>query len=478
MLKNNVLSESKIQGNQRLKIFSSFLLSTVVVIALLFGIVIGVFGSSALIVVIGAMLLVIIIIARQNELAATIIIAVHLYADWYLGLAFVAQIITVLLLLALYIAKSIQYPWEEPRNSWLWILFIVLGIFPATHGIDSLDSAYYYFNVIFSSLIMFWLGLVLARDATSVRRLFILLSIFGTLIALHTILEATTGIFLLRSTRYDTALQALSNFQLYGTNTSRAEGFLLNPDTNGTFLAVIFFLPFSLFIESSSPLKKSFYFVEMFLVLIALLFTYSTGAWLAAIAGFGAFIVLVGRTRYYIIMAITILFTGVVLLVFFPAQINLQLHHVGDEGELPLRIAAWQTALNVIHARPFAGLGLGRYVYMVRSDPYRVAGQFIPLYHPQNSYLELGSLGGIQIAILFITLLLFALYLAFRNWMQSGVRTRALLAGGIAAVVALSINSLAVAGWTCGPIGAMGWLILGSVSSTLLNKSLNRELKS
>ena len=478
MLKNNALSESNIQGNQRLKFFSFFLLSTVVVIALLFGIVIGVFGSSALIVVIGAILLTIIIIARQNELAATVIIAVHLYVDWYLGLAFVAQIMTVLLLLALYFAKSIQYPWEEPRASWLWILFIVLGIFPATHGIDSLDSAYYYFNVIFSSLIMFWLGLVLARDASSVRRLFILLSIFGTLIALHTILEATTGIFLFRSTRYDAALQALSNFQLYGTNTNRAEGFLLNPDTNGTFLAVIFFLPFGLFIESSSPLKKFFYFVEMLFVLLALLFTYSTGAWLAAIAGFGVFIVLVGRTRYRIMMTIMILIAVVVLLVFFPAQINLQFQHAGAEGELPLRIAAWQTAINVIHAKPFVGLGLGRYVYMVRSDPYRVSGQIIPLYHPQNSYLELGSLGGIPIAILFITLLLFALYLAFRNWMQSGVRIRALLAGGIAAVMGLSICSLAAAGWTCGPIGAMGWLILGSVSSTLLNKSLNRELKS
>ena len=139
--------------------------------ALLFGIGIGAFGSSVLIVVIGAMMMIVFIIARQNELAATIIIAVHLYVDWYLGLAFVAQIMTVLLLLVLYFAKSIRYPWEEPRASWLWILFIVLGIFPATHGIDSLDSAYYYFNVIFSSLIMFCLGLVLARDATSIRRL-------------------------------------------------------------------------------------------------------------------------------------------------------------------------------------------------------------------------------------------------------------------------------------------------------------------
>ena len=148
MLKNNALIGSNIQGNQKLKFFSSFFLCTVVVIALLFGIGIGAFGSSVLIVVIGAMMMIVFIIARQNELAATIIIAVHLYVDWYLGLAFVAQIMTVLLLLVLYFAKSIRYPWEEPRASWLWILFIVLGIFPATHGIDSQDSAYYYFNTI------------------------------------------------------------------------------------------------------------------------------------------------------------------------------------------------------------------------------------------------------------------------------------------------------------------------------------------
>src|SRR5437588_5064554 len=121
-------------------------------------------------------------ILRHDELAATGIIAVHLYVDWYLGLAFVAQILTLGLLLIIFLNRSTHRPWEKPRALWLWILFLALAIIPATHGITLRDSAYYYFNVIFNALLVFWLGLAIAQDAASVRRLFQMLSIFAALL--------------------------------------------------------------------------------------------------------------------------------------------------------------------------------------------------------------------------------------------------------------------------------------------------------
>src|SRR5713226_9674509 len=110
-------------------------------------------------------------ILRQDELAATIIIAVHLYVDWYLGLAFVAQILTLGLLFIIFLNRSSLRPWVKPRALWLWILFLVLAIFPATYNSNLRDSIYYYFNVIFNPLLLFWLGLAVAQDAASVRRL-------------------------------------------------------------------------------------------------------------------------------------------------------------------------------------------------------------------------------------------------------------------------------------------------------------------
>ncbi len=409
-------------------------------------------------------------ILRQDELAATIIIAVHLYVDWYLGLAFVAQILTLGLLFIIFLNRSSLRPWVKPRALWLWILFLVLAIFPATHGISLRDSAYYYFNVVFNALLIFWLGLAIAQDVESIQGLFKMLSIFAALLAIHTIIEAKTGVLLFKTTRYDAALQALSNFKMYGTNALRAQGFFLNPDTNGTFFAIALFLPLVLFIESLSYWQKLLYLVEMFLILLALLFTYSTGAWLAMMVGLATSAALVGRRRYRILIPSSVLAAAITFIVFFPAQVANQIKHIQAPNELSLRVAAWLTGARVIYSHPLTGLGLGRYVYISRAEPYRVLAQSIPLTHPQNAYLELAALGGLPVAIAFLVLLSFTLWQAFYLWKKGDEHARSLFAGGIAVVIALSFNSLAAAGWTCPPLGAIGWLILGVMSSPFFAK--------
>ena len=45
------------------------------------------------------------------------------------------------------------------------------------------------------------------------------------------------------------------------------------------------------------------YLLEMLLILLALMFTYSTASWLAALAGMLAFLFLAGRKRYSVLAA-------------------------------------------------------------------------------------------------------------------------------------------------------------------------------
>ncbi len=125
----------------------------------------------------------------------------------------------------------------------------------------------------------------------------------------------------------------------------------------------------------------------------------------------------------------------------------------------------------MIKAFPLTGVGLGYQAYLLRADPYRVAAQFVPLSHPHNSYLEWGAMAGLPVLIVFMALLLFNLWLALRNWTSMDVYTRPLLGAGIAAVIALSINSVSINGWTLPPLAAVGWLILGIISSPLLVKN-------
>jgi O-antigen ligase len=320
---------------------------------------------------------------------------------------------------------------------------------------------------------MFWLGSVLARDILCVQRLFKMLAAVGTALALITIIQNKTGILLFGSARYDASLASASNFSLLqGGDVYRLGSFFVNPDWNGAFFATILFIPLGLLIASNVLWEKILYLLEACIILPALLFTYSVGSWLSAGIGIVVFVVLLGHMRYRLwITAFLAAMTGI-LLIWFPDQVALLLQHGEDPSVILLRSGAWKTAIHIMQTFPLTGIGLGLQIYMLRAEPYRVPEQHQILAHPHNSYLELGAMAGIPVLVLFVALVLLALCLALRTWAHGDGRQRSLLAGGMAAVIALSVNSLSVNVWTLPPLAAFGWLILGIASSPLLIKSL------
>lgn len=470
------------EGKKGLSSVSSITIFLAGLIASIFGVMVGGLEPALWVFIIGAIIMVVLILLRQDELVATLIAAVSLFYDWYLRQGFIAtQIMTLILLVFFFLARSSSHPWTKPQALWLWLLFIIFALLPALRGISFTDGMYYYSNVIFSSFIIYWLGIIIGRNIKSVRLLFNFLALFGTLVAIHAIIQVTTGVFLFKTTLYDPYLEYVaSNYQLVNS-VYRAGTFLVNPDSAGGYFATMIFIPLGLFTQSKYLLEKILYFVEMFLILLALLFTFSTGGWIPAVLALAIFTIFIGRAFYQILLPTLFLIIAVILSVWFPLQVSLQIQHAFTPAEIGLRVAAWLTGVQVILTFPLLGIGLGRYDYIIRAYPYRVdpyhvlAIYNIPLYHPQNSFLELAALAGIPIALTFLILLLYALWQALRNWKLAGSGTRSLIAAGIAAVVALSINSLSNPGWTLPPLLVIGWLVLGSISSPLLKKSLSRE---
>ena len=319
---------------------------------------------------------------------------------------------------------------------------------------------------------MFWLGKVVAYDSTNLRRLFQVLSILGVLLALHTIIETTTGVFLFASARDQAYVASLSNYQL-GVNlaVTRSESFFIDPNWNGTFLAIALFIPLGLFVESPSYFGKVVYFAEILIMAPALLFTYSASAWIAVFGGMLAFIVLIGKSRYRFQISFFLGAAALILFVGFPEQINFLQQHATNPSELELRNAVWQTALKVIEAHPLTGVGLGHQAYLTAAEPLRVPAQTVPLDHPHNSYLEWGAMAGIPVLLVFLALLASAWGEGLRHWKRVDDRTRTLLGAGIAATIALSICSWSNQGWTLPPLAGVGWLILGAISPPLLAES-------
>ena len=86
----------------------------VVAMTLMVGVMLGVFGTYAWVGLIGAMVLALLIMLRQDELGAMLVIAVHLYVDWYLAFRVVALVMVFVFLLVFFLTRSDQHPWATP----------------------------------------------------------------------------------------------------------------------------------------------------------------------------------------------------------------------------------------------------------------------------------------------------------------------------------------------------------------------------
>jgi O-antigen ligase len=463
--------------------FSPSLIFSILVLlaALSLGVAISLFNPVYGFAVAGALVMVIIMLLRWDELTVVLVIAVHILLDWYLGLRLISVLMGLVLLFACYFGRSANHPWVKPRPIWLWGLFLILTIYPAISGgsLRLYDADTFYPSLVFSAFMMFWLGNIIAKDISALQRVFQLLSVLAVLIAIHTIIEATTGKFLFESARAEAALVQNSNYQIAGTSVSRSGSFFGSPNGNAAFLTTSFFLPLGLFIASKQFWRKIIFLLEALLMLLALIFTYSTGAWIAMFAGMLAFVIFVGRMRYSVLLLVLIAALTVIAFTVFPSQIAVQISHATAQNESSLHLASWQTAIRVIEAFPLFGVGLGGQAYMIFADPYRVPAQIVPLQEPDNSYLQWGAMAGIPVMLIFLLLLGYVFWFSWRNWRAIDTRYRPLLGGGIAALIALSINSLSVDGWTNpGGPASLGWLIAGLVTSPLIARCLHHESES
>src|SRR5579875_2229316 len=422
---------------------------------------------------VGTIVMALVVILRKDEIAAIIVIAVRILLDWYLHTFVLGLLAALVLLLIFFLGKSEHYPWAEPRALWLWMVFLVLVLLAGIRGILTAYEIFsYYNNFTLGAFIMFCLGTTIGRSVSNVHHFFKLLAAFGTLIAIHAIIQAITGVFLFWSPSNDSYYASLSNFVLLpGLDVHRIGSFLLNPDWSGPFFAVILFIALGLFFASKNMLEKLICFTEFCLSLIALIYTYTYGAIIGACAGLVVIVIFIGNSRHRIQILLMLTLLGLVITVFLASQLNL-LQQRFAPADASVRVGAWQTAIRIIEVYPLTGIGLGLNNYEMRAEAYRVPAQYMPLDHPLNSYLELAAEGGIPVAFVFVVLLALALWFTLINWLRADRQTRALLGGCIAGIAVLSIDSLTNNIWTNPPLAALGWLILGVTSSRLLSQSI------
>jgi O-antigen ligase len=449
-----------------------------VVVAVCASIILRILGTNGVVLVVAAIALAIVIALRWDELTALIIVVVGVVIDWYhpvdtpiLRFPIVATILALFTIAMMLITRSAGRPWLQVPFLLLWVVLLVLALPAAFNSVYLPESlAYYQTDVILTPLLAYVIGVQVGRSVAHFHRLLAMLSGFATVVAVHTIVAALTGRFLLQTQEYVDYLQLRQNYMLAGNDVSRAGSFLKNPDWNGAFLAMFVFITFSLIISSKSRVTKVIYAVELMLLLAALLFTYSLASWGAVAVGLGIYLALVGRASYRVGLCLFIGVAVVTIVLAFPEQVGLLLGRTASQSgaaSLTSRIAGWHMAIQVIRDHPLMGIGWGQVNYIQRGAPYRLDAS-APADHPHESYLELAAMAGLPVLGAYLALLGGVVYRVLRKLRQSSVSYRALLVGVVAMAGVLAANSLGINGWTLPPIAAIAWLILGAAASPMI----------
>ena len=177
-------------------------------------------------------------------------------------------------------------------------------------------------------------------------------------------------------------------------------------------------------------------------MLLAVVLTYSWGAWLGLVAA-ALFIGAAGGWRQLtgIVVAVVPIATGVLLLA---GGERLRSHLNLEEGTTFLRLRLWESALNMLRDHPIFGVGMDNFLYLYR-DKYVLDEAIIDLElsHPHNIlldfWLSLGVMGLVAIGWL--------LWRFFRKGWQAyrealSPNQRALALGILASMVGLVVHGL------------------------------------
>jgi O-antigen ligase len=421
----------------------------------------------------------VLVVLDQLELLAVICAAASLLLDWYqavslpVHLPVTAAVLALGLIAILFLMQSRARPWRPLPYMWAWGVFVLVMLATLLRSPDLTQALAYFDNIVILPLLMWILGVQLGRTVAHLRKLMSLLTAFGALIALHATVEALTGKFLFATAAIQNGLTAKgAYFGVAGTSIVRSGSFLGNPNSAGEFFTVLFFVAITAALSSTTTRSKLLHGVAAALILLGTFFSYSTTSWIATVGGVLVLIVLIGSTKIRLVCGAALLGVPALLWIVFPTRMAALLSHTLHPTGLRGRFEAWQTALNVIHARPFTGIGLGVGTAYVRGvAPYRANPALVPLTHPQDSFLEFAVLGGLPLLIAFLLLLGAAVRRIWKNYRASSHGQRIVMSGVLAIVVAVSINALGDAAWTLPPLVGILWLILGAGSSVRPGRS-------
>ncbi len=220
----------------------------------------------------------------------------------------------------------------------------------------------------------------------------------------------------------------LINPELWDDNFyGRVTSFFTSPNAIGLFVAPIIPLMATMFFRSNKKREKAFLITTILLGLVAIILSFSEGAWVALAAGAMVFALMMGWKKFVTALAIG----GII---FFVAIPKLQQAMLFQDKAGQNRLALWSYTIHFVTDSPqnfIFGAGLRKFFHSVQQPNYDPT-KLERLNYPHNFFLNFWSETGFIGMISFVGILFFAITKILKER-----KTDILLAAGLLSVVAV-----------------------------------------
>lgn len=229
----------------------------------------------------------------------------------------------------------------------------------------------------------------------------------------------------------------------------RVRGFYGSPNNLALYLDRVFPLAIAVALWARGSVRKLLSGLAALVMGLALVLTYSRGAWLLGVPASALFLVAAGirrrtRARWLLVTLVCVAMVAAVLVILLVGTGSRGPLLDTSEGTTFFRLRLWQSSLTMIRDHPVLGVGLDNFLYEYRTRYVQpVAWEEFDLSHPHNIildfWLRLGILGPLVLGWLLV-----AFFRAVRKALASKTQTssEATVLGAAAGVVAFAAHGL------------------------------------
>ena len=290
-------------------------------------------------------------------------------------------------------------------------LFVVIGAASILIAPDRFKSFYNFYHLVGAYVLTYVLAGQIIRTPSELKTLVAALGLSAVLVLLGGFWQFAFGI--------DTEDMKWVDGDAFPELKKRVFSSLENPNILAGYLDAMICLAFGFFVKCGSRAKRIVLSCFLFALIACLVMTYARGAMLVI----GVILVLYGLFQdWRILLACLLIGAGALLLDPMLSERLLSVFTKVDTST-EMRVALWESTLQMIQDHPFLGIGWGAFYAVYPAYDFYLQGADVLIVHAHNMYLNYMAEIGLMGAGAFFWFFFGALYLAVRMRFSSSKET-------------------------------------------------------